>query len=173
MDMDKMLAIVLAIVAAFLVMWAGKSCAEDIASKQKGSGREPSISFQGATGGPVVNDNGYLNDAQIAGDSSQDLNDAPVDGQDQPDIEYVTDLLGRVESTIVKETLPPDEGEAAPKATEGTKSILDEYNEQQQQSGVDPISGFNHGSGGNSSGSGESSVQEDPTLPPDFALVLN
>lgn len=172
MDRDKMLAIILAVVAAFLVMWAGKSCAEDIASKQHGGGREPSISFQGATGNGVVNDNGYLNDAQIAGDPTEQETGGESSAEDQPEIEYVTDLLGRVEATIVKETQAPDDVQQIPAETEGPKSILDEYNEQ-QNSGIDPISGFNHGSGGNSSNSSESSVKEDPTLPPDFALVLN
>ena len=173
MEKNKILALIFAILAALLVMWAGKSCAEDIASRRTGgNGKEPSVGFNYTnSGGAVVKDNGNLNDAQIAGSTGEapDLNDADKSGEEQ--IEYVTDMLGRVEATIIKET-QPDAAPADTQTTTAEKSILDQYNES-QNSGADPISGFNHGSGGNSGSSDSSEVKEGPTLPKDFAIVLN
>lgn len=176
MDRNKIVALVMAVLAALLVMWAGKSCAEDIAGKRTGGGgKEPSVGFS-ATKPPAIAtaDPGALNDAEVAGSEGQkqDLNDAAV-GTEDSGIEVVTDMLGRVEATIIKETVPPENAPTVQDGTAATKSMLDEYNEK-QNSGADSISGFNHGSGGNSDSATEpAQVKQDPTLPPDFSLIIN
>jgi len=94
MDNRKSIAIVLAFVAAVLVMLAGKSCAESIhKSNTKNSG----------------GNNNYTADVSVTTGTKSQTVTYDLEQEDVPQVEYVTDILGRVIETVPQtQTAPPE-----------------------------------------------------------------
>lgn len=96
MDNRKSIALVIAFIAAVLVMLAGKSCAESITKSNSSSSTKSEFSIAAETG-----------TASPEKKSGQAVTYEVTQGN-SPNVEYVTDILGRVIETVpVPETDPP------------------------------------------------------------------
>lgn len=103
MENQKIIAIVIAALAAILVVIAGKSCTASVDNKEKtsSSGKaSPSNAGVSIVQGTVQNNNG-VNDESSNGDNQYISQEQPTG----PEIQYVTDLLGRVIGTAAPEDI--------------------------------------------------------------------
>lgn len=102
MENQKIIAIMIAALAAILVIVAGKSCTANVDSKKRtaSSGKASSNVSVSIVQGTVQNNNGVSNDS-----SYSDIQNVPQEYPTQPEIQYVTDLLGRVIGTVAPEDI--------------------------------------------------------------------
>lgn len=105
MGNQKIIAIVIAAMAAILVVIAGKSCTASVDNKEKTSSSGKASSSNAGVSivqGTVQNNNG-VNDESSNGDNQYISQEQPTG----PEIQYVTDLLGRVIGTVAPENVTP------------------------------------------------------------------
>ena len=172
-----MIALVCGVIAALLVIMAGRSCTESVReanekSRVKSGKSNISQSEQSgvsAVGGTApVEDGGRVTDifGRIVTSATVPNTTNVTETSTEPVGEYVTDAFG---NGIGTETVTSTTTATAAYETETTASTtlspLDQFNNDQQKPPPN-ISGFNHGS-----------YDEDgnpkPTLPPDFSIVIN
>lgn len=115
MDTSKVTAIVLAVLAAALVIIAGKSCTDDIASSNRISNRKKNITTIASTA------------PYTAPDTATDAPDEPETEPPTLPYDIVTNMIGEVVETIPKAT--DENGEIEVVETTGTKSILEQYDD--------------------------------------------
>lgn len=134
METRRLISIILAFVAAALVVWSGKSCAESI---QKANSK--------ANGGSgVYTENygtGYANGYERFTDSNNNDNTitqevTTTDVTGAPVVQTVTNLLGQVVGTVTFTTTAPPQTQTR-ETTTVSRSILESYNEQKLTEGND------------------------------------
>lgn len=122
MDISRVSAIVLAMLAAVLIIVAGKSCVDDAISQKSGkhSSDEPN------TFGNLTPGNNTL----------PEYDDITVPQETGTEIMYeeVTNMLGEV-----IETIPITEAETEPSSADTTKSILEAYEELHATTAGEPV----------------------------------
>lgn len=123
METRRLISVLLAAVAAILVIWAGKSCAEDIQEKNREEAKKNYTNVQNATGG-----NGFNVDY---GDGVAVYEEPAATETTAGNVETVTNLFGDIVGTITVTTTAPPETEPIVTTTV-SKSILESYNEQRQ-----------------------------------------
>lgn len=186
MDKNRLAAISCGIIAAFLVIMAGKSCTEGLNEPGKKSNKtttsseaskgEIQIDYPDPAstsgvqydmfGRPVRQDTTIAPEAateiEPVTDEFGNIIETTTAEANEPTAETVTDVFGNVIATIPPptepETQPEDEGEKA------TLSPLDQFNEDAKKPPPD-ISGFHHGR-----------YDKDgnliPTIPPDYVIII-
>ena len=115
MDTSRVTAVVLAVLAAALVIIAGKSCTDDIASSNRISERKKNVTTIGSTA-PYT--------------EPENVTDVPAETETEPptlDYDVVTNMIGEVIETIPKAT--DENGEIEVVETTGNKSILEQYDD--------------------------------------------
>ncbi len=172
MNKNKMISIAFAVIAALLVIWAGKGCADSINernNRNKPTGTAPHY---------IPDDNNVL------GTLPEYLETIPTTTTTtDPNIEYITDMLGRVEGSILKEQVTDENGNTVTTAVDGvsdevqgteeptaetTRSILDSYKEKENDSS---LSGYNHKKKKNDSDDSQQPTEQ-ATFPSDFTIVV-
>lgn len=124
METRRLISIIIAVAAAFLVMWAGKSCAEDIVNTNK-----KSDDYQGTFAEGYTPSGGYENYADY-GDGTQPIpQQTETTATSNQNVQTVTNLLGEVVGTVTVTTTTVQTVETKP-VTTASKSILESYNEQ-------------------------------------------
>ena len=149
MDNRKGIAIILAMFSAILVMLAGKSCADGMnknrekGAKKPSAGNSVSVDYQEQTltvakgvreytvtaDSTMYTDNvEYITDILGRVIGTVEPSSADVtEGSTEPEIQYITDILGRVVDVIEPDTQPSTED---PTATTEHKNPLEEYREK-------------------------------------------
>ncbi len=185
MEKNKIVALVCAVIAALLVIMAGRSCTESIREaneKSRAKNNESTVSYSGGSGVSIIEGTAPAEESGRETDifgrvvttsavSEEYYSTAttkeydPTETTTEPVVEYVTDVFGIIigTETATSATATTVVGETETTATT-TLSPLDQfYHDQQKPPG---ISGYNHGN-----------YDEDgnpiPTLPPDFSIVIN
>lgn len=178
MDKNRIAAWACGIIAALLVIMAGKSCAPDtkkpskLASGEKyedeaSADMSDSEIYQSQTGNVQLDMFGRPIDpteaeSELVTDEDDNIIEPETENITEHPIQYVTDVFGNVIGTEPT----PTEAETITEAIEEetTLSFLDQYNEDQKKPPPD-ISGHNHGQ-----------YDEDgnlkPTIPPDFVIII-
>lgn len=104
MENQKVIAMIIAALAAILVIIAGKSCSANVSNEKKtpSSGGEaaPQISI-------CIGQHTAQNNNAADSENAPDVQDSPQDKPANPEIQYVTDLLGRVIGTEDPENVTP------------------------------------------------------------------
>lgn len=123
MELRRAISIIIAAVVAALVIWAGRSCAENIQKKNREKALEDyTYNVEHATGGSDFNVD-YV-DGAVGEESATAATTAE-------NVQTVTNLFGEVVGTVTVTTTTPPETETATTTTV-SKSILESYNEQRQ-----------------------------------------
>lgn len=158
---SRLISFTIAIISAMLVIMAGKGCTQSPDSKKE-KNTVQTTTYHEPTPEEVFGNNGnYYTYDQI-----------PTENEEEPtteNVQYVTDLIGRVVGTVPPaETVPAEETETEQVPTV-TKSILEEYNERQQENIKG--GGFDHGQKNIVTTPPEN--YQNATFPPDFTVVIN
>lgn len=158
MERNRVIAVVLASMAAMLVIIAGKSCTESI-SKANGGGKSSKTpvtpQYQAV----------YSTEAKKSNSGSAvqyEYEEEPAEETEYiPATEIFTDENGEVYIAFVSE---PE-----PEPTTVQKSVLEEYQEVKEQNKKNKLSGYNHGDDKNTA----QNPYENATIPSDFQIMLN
>lgn len=102
MENQKIIAMIIAALAAILVIIAGKSCSANVSNEKKtpSSGGETASQISISIDQHTAQNNNAAN-----GENAHDVQDAPQEQPTNPEIQYVTDLLGRVIGTEAPENV--------------------------------------------------------------------
>ena len=157
MEKNRVIAVILASIAAMLVIMAGKSCTEDISrTNGKKSSKTPVAPQYEAV---------YPTEKKASKNSVviPDEEDVPQEDTVEyiPVTEIFTDENGETFIAVVSEDIP--------EPTTKPKSALEEYQEAKEQNNNNKLSGYNHG---NKKENAENSY-ENATFPSDFQIILN
>ena len=158
MEKNRVIAVILASIAAMLVIMTGKSCTEDIS---KTNGKK-------STKVPVAPQ--YEAVYPTEKKSSKNSSVAVPDDEDVPQedtVEYIpvteifTDENGETVIAVVSEDVP--------EPTTEPKSVLEEYQEAKEKNNNNKLSGYNHGKKNET----PENPYENATFPSDFQIILN
>lgn len=176
MEKNKIVALACAAIAALLVIMAGRSCTESIREaneKSRAKNNEPTIFYSGGSGVSVIEgtapaeEGGRVTDifGRVVTTTAVSEEYDSTETTTEPVVEYVTDVFGNIidTETSASTTTTAVVGEIETTATT-TLSPLDQfYHDQKNPPG---ISGYNHGNY-------DEDGNPQPTLPPDFTIVIN
>lgn len=121
MGNQKVYALVIAVVAALLVMLAGKSCADNISENNKNSQNSGYYT-------PNADRNSPQAEAHLATQPNGTRPDKPAATTTFP-----VDYSGEVNTLLPQGTVPSGEGEPVTETTTKQKTVLEKYWERQEQ----------------------------------------
>lgn len=178
MDNRRSIAIIAAFIAALLVIMAGKSCSDNIVENNKTTSKKQSNNAVSDQIPPPQNSPAPNHASPV-----QDNNE-PATESTTADYIAVTNLIGDVIATIPVTTVEPEEIPNEQAVTTKERSLLEEYNDKQDDSDSDnSLNGFSHKKKNDNNNyisdvlpegvQIETHTGEPPTLPEDFVLVVN
>ena len=172
MDSKRASAVVMAVIAAMLVIMAGKGCTNSIDKRNKQMNKTSQT--QAYNGKGAYNGGGnagmYYGGLSPTPPSATDAESVTAVDSAEGGVIYidVTDADGNVSATVPYVPQNVDETMNAP---DPTKSVLEQYEEDKEKNRQNKISGYNHQDNTSAANQYKYDIK-DATFPEDFAIVI-